>query len=560
MPVLEAVVRLKFEEERAAGRVTFPSPKYARDPVLFCTEVLGFAPTGKQVEILEAVRDHDRVAIPAGRKVGKSRILAALALWWFTQFDDSTIVIVAPCERQITEITWYDLVGLFHESGRCLSCAIRNPDGPRPCEHATSIDGELSASVRSGLRSGQRRVIGLAPRNSDNARGISGPHQLWLIDEASGVGRAIYESADGNRAAGAKLVVAGNPTSRTTWFFDACERLGFHTVRIASTDSPNVKIGRRVVPGLADRPWIEEKRIDWGGPDDPRYQTEVLGLFPTREAQRLCSDAELAACFERHEALTPEALRALEGPLYFGIDPAGGRGGDKSAIVVRRGHVVVDKRAFNGATDQIMAELDVLCVRHRKWGREPYTVNFDGSSTFGADLSEAMRQRKATDDALRWHALEMRGDRHRDPVLREARAARLIDAYYLNLQVRLRTDLTMPFDEDLRVEILFAEFRDDQEDGSSKLIAKREYRKQLGRSPDLSDALAFCFWEGRVAPASRAASEYREELARPLPLQPTADDWEARHGGYRRGEAMDPYPSLDWTRPPGRRGGGEDDE
>jgi hypothetical protein len=540
--MLAPLLREMRVAELAASRVTWPSSRYGGDPVGFCSDVLGFAPTGAQIEILEAVRDHDRVALPSGRKTGKSRILAALALWHFSRWDDATVVLVAPSERQIAEVVWYDMVGLFHASGRCLACFVRDGYGPRPCAHSTQMDGELSASVRSGLRTGQRRIIGLAPRNSDNARGISGPHQLWLLDEASGIPRAIYEAADGNRAAGASLVVAGQPTSRATWFFDACERLAFHTIRLSSVDSPNVKLGRTVVPGLAGESWIREKAEDWGGEDDPRYQVEVLGLFPTREALRLVSDEELASCFQRHEAID---LGAVDGPLYFGIDPAGGRGGDKSAVVARRGAVVLEMIAFNGATDQIAAELDIMVRKHRRSQREPYTVNFDASSTWGADLSTAMRQRQSRgEDTMRWNALEMRGDKSTSPVLRESRSSRLVDAYYLNLSIRLRSDAAIPFDPTLREELLFAEFREDQEDNGSKLISKRQYRKQLGRSPDLSDALAFAFWEGRVAPASRAAAEFAAELAVPLPAPPPGrvnDPWEG--GGSER--AFDPYASSD---------------
>lgn len=547
-PLLESLVREKDAAEASARRVTFPTPKYGGDPVGFCQDVLGFAPTGRQIEILEAVRDNDRVAIPSGRKTGKSRILAALAQWHFTLWEDATVVLVAPSERQIVEVVWYDLVGLYHASGRCLSCVARQPDGPRPCPHSTPVDGELSASVRSGLRSEQRRIIGLAPRNADNARGISGAHQLWLVDEASGVARAIYEAADGNRAAGAKLVVAGQPTSRATWFFDACERLGFHTIRVASTDSPNVRLGRKVVPGLADSAWIEEKRLDWGGEDDPRFQVEVLGVFPTREALRLVSDLELAACFERHEVTDLEAPAGL---LSFGVDPAGGRGGDKSAIVARRGAVVLEMTAFNGATDEILATVDVLARKLRKWPTEPYVVNFDGSSTWGADLFVGLRGRKAQDDTLTVHALEMRGDRKTNPVLRESRCARLVDAYYLNLQVRLRSDAAIPFDPTLREELLFAEFREDQEDGS-KLISKRQYRKQLGRSPDLTDAMAFAFWEGRVAPVSQAAAQSRAErhlapeAAPPAPLGYVNGDESAWAWGGDGAGGEDPHDSPFW--------------
>ncbi len=207
------------------------------------------------------------------------------------------------------------------------------------------------------------------------------------------------------------------------------------------------------------------------------------------------------------------------GALCFGIDPAGGRGGDKSAIVARRGGVVLEMIAFNGATDEIIATLHVLVQKHRRWPTEPHVVNFDGSSMWGADLAQAMRARKSQDDALTWAALEMRGDKKQNPVLRESRCARLVDAYFLNLQVRLRSDAAIPFEPTLREELLFAEFKEDQEDGS-KLISKREYRKQLGRSPDLTDALAFSFWEGRVAPASHAVAEYKAAKQRAAAAAP----------------------------------------
>jgi phage terminase large subunit len=511
-PVLELVHGIKQEEESTEGLITWPSTRYAEDPAAFCIEVLGFAPTRRQLDVFEAVRAHQRVAIPAGRKVGKSRLLAALALWHFSLYEDATVVIVAPCERQIVEITWHDLVALFHASGVCLRCKLLDPDGPRPCAHSACIDGTLAASVRTGLRAGQRRIIGLAPKNSDNARGISGPNQLWLIDESSGVSKEIYEAADGNRAGGAKIVVAGNPTSRSGWFFDSCET--FRCIRISSLESPNVVFGRRVVPGMAEAQWIEEKRADWGE-DDPRYQVEILGIAPTRDGERLCTDEQYSACVARHECGTD---KAATGTLYFGIDPASGSGGDKSTIVARRGSRILTLRRFDGGTDVIMVELDGLLKQHREWAGEEVVINFDASSTWGSDLAAALRSLKLRDDAIIFHGLEMRGAPGADPLMRGSGCARLVDIYWRNLELAIRSDLAVPYDEELRAELIFAEWREDQE-GGAKLISKREYRKKLGRSPDISDALAFSLWEGRILPASRAAAQYREELTVEAPQE-----------------------------------------
>ena len=45
------------------------------DPVWFAQNVIGVEPWSKQKELLYAVRDHDRVAVRSGHKVGKALAL-----------------------------------------------------------------------------------------------------------------------------------------------------------------------------------------------------------------------------------------------------------------------------------------------------------------------------------------------------------------------------------------------------------------------------------------------------------------------------------------------------
>lgn len=51
--------------------VEWPNPKYRNDPVGFFRDVLGVEPWHRQVEVIEAVRDHKRVAVKSGHKVSK---------------------------------------------------------------------------------------------------------------------------------------------------------------------------------------------------------------------------------------------------------------------------------------------------------------------------------------------------------------------------------------------------------------------------------------------------------------------------------------------------------
>ena len=67
------------EQMRARTHVAWPSPRYRDDPVRFFREVLGVDPWHKQIEIIQAVRAHKRVAVKSGHKVSKSHTAAGIA-------------------------------------------------------------------------------------------------------------------------------------------------------------------------------------------------------------------------------------------------------------------------------------------------------------------------------------------------------------------------------------------------------------------------------------------------------------------------------------------------
>jgi hypothetical protein len=178
-------------------------------------------------------------------------------------------------------------------------------------------------------------------------------------------------------------------------------------------------------------------------------------------------------------------------------------------------------RRFNGGTDVIMSELHALIKQFRRYASEELTVNFDASSTWGADLANALRMLRSRDDNIFFYGLEMRGNPQTSALTRGSGCSRMVDVYWRNLELCIRNGLQLPYDEELRGELIFSEWRSDTE-GGARLISKREYRKQLGRSPDSADALAFSLWEGRIIPASNAAAEYRDSVEKAEPLPPDA--------------------------------------
>ena len=504
--LIEAIYAHKQRADRERGVLMWPSTKYERDPVGFCMDILGFAPTAFQAECLTAIVTQDKIVVRSGRKKGKSRAQAAAALWHYCLYRDSAAVLLAPTLEQIHRVVWHDLQGLHAGAGRCVACKQRDPGGPRPCPHSACVDGALSPSCVAGVQVGQRRIWGMAPRNSENTRGPSGARMLYILDEAPGVDEEIFDACCGNIAATGRTIVAfGNPSQRSGWFFDAHTKPGkYHRIAGSSLDSPNLRLDGCKVEGLAGENWIAQMREELAE-DDPRWMVDVLGEFPTREMQRVIDDRALSRMFARAEV--PEEG---DGELYFGIDCAGGIGRDTSVITCRRGYRFEPLLGFQGATDRIMMELEGLLKQHRR-GKETVWVNYDSAGAFGKDLGAALGQLRKRDDQIIARGLDGRGDVSKMPALALSGYSRPRDCYWGNAAQLLKRVVSIPYHDGLAQDLTFAEWDKDPK-GRDRLkdAKKTEQRKATGRSPDFGDAVAYCLWEGRVVPLSEIVTEIRE--------------------------------------------------
>jgi phage terminase large subunit len=238
---------LQAYPDPASIRIEWPCATYRNNPVGFFREVLGINPWSRQIEIIEAVRDHRRVAVASGHKVSKSNTAAGLALWFYCSFDNARVVLTSTTARQIDDILWRELRMMV--------------DGAKE-----TIDGEMRELARSGFKAGFRWITGHTAKEAEAVAGVSGKNLFYIVDEASGVGDPIYEAIEGNRAGGARVLLIGNPTRTEGEHFEAFHSKSkfYKTIRISSEETPNVVEGREVIPGLCERAWVEEKREEWG--------------------------------------------------------------------------------------------------------------------------------------------------------------------------------------------------------------------------------------------------------------------------------------------------------
>src|SRR6059058_5077812 len=83
--------------------------QYQQDPVRFVREVLGSELWSRQVEILEAIREHPQVTVRSGHGVGKTFVAACAALWWVYSFRPSLVLTTAPTARQVESLLWGEI-------------------------------------------------------------------------------------------------------------------------------------------------------------------------------------------------------------------------------------------------------------------------------------------------------------------------------------------------------------------------------------------------------------------------------------------------------------------
>ncbi len=498
----------------------WPSPRWRQDPVGFARDVLGADPWWKQIEIMEAVRDHDRVTVRSGHKVGKSNTAAMLALWFYASFADARVVLTSTTARQVDEILWRELKKV--RSRGILRTGI-------------TIDPEPHELARSGMKAPDlRQITGYTAKDPEAIAGVSGEHLLYIVDEASGVPDTIFEAIEGNRAGGAKLVLFSNPTRVVGEFYASHsreKRALYKQIAISSEDTPNCIEGRKAIPGLATREWVEEKRREWGE-ESGLFKVRVRGEFAASSTNTVIGIDLVAEAVARHETMpTPEPTEA---GLSVGVDVSR-FGDDETVIVVRRGPKVLGMYVSAKEEADVVAQRVLDAVRaHRSPREAPARVKVDAQGV-GAPVYSILR------GDPRFHAdvvavRVMASDRAQKADV----YALCRDQVWFALQEWLRDGGAIPDDAKLEQELVAADYSTAADGRRLKVDSKDLLREKLKRSPDRADALGLAVWDPIVAvvddktPPQRPAYDAYEAPAGSLDAY--SDLGDAYGGG-----GMDPY-------------------
>jgi cytochrome c-type biogenesis protein CcmE len=152
---LERELRRLEASRQFSTRVEIPP-----DPVRFALE-LGIAPDPWQQEVM--ISDHPRKILCCGRQTGKSTVAAILAIHKALTVAGSTVLVVAPGERQ-AKLLFSKAIAIYRKAGY-----------PLPAH----------SERRTGLELSNGSIIEALPAVERTTRGYS--VDLLVVDEAAGV-------------------------------------------------------------------------------------------------------------------------------------------------------------------------------------------------------------------------------------------------------------------------------------------------------------------------------------------------------------------------------------
>lgn len=435
---------------------------YIRKPGLFVREVLKAEPDGWQDIALQALADNQRVAVRAGHGVGKTATEAWAVLWFLLTRPFPKIPCTAPTKPQLMDVLWPEIAKWLMNAP----------------ELAPYVEWQKTRVV---MKQYEERWFATARTSNkpENMAGFHEEHLLFVIDEASGVDDAIFETIDGAlTTAGSKLVMFGNPTRTNGVFYDAFhqDRELYWTYKISCLDSK-----------MASKDYARNMARKYGE-DSDIYRVRVQGEFPQGDPDS----------FIPLELVEDARVRDLEwideDELHIGVDVAR-FGSDETVLAARIGPVAFRLDRYGGRTPTTETVGRVLALARElmeEHGRDYAVVKVDDTGVGGGvtdQLQEIVAEEGLNIDVIPCNngAIPEHDPDHYHDWGTESWGT-LLDRFKAG-EIALKID-----DEDL-IGQLTTRKKEMTSKGKIKLESKEKMKKRGQRSPDRADALVLAFAE-----------------------------------------------------------------
>lgn len=442
--------------------------RWRDDPNQFVLDCFGVAPRDWQAEAMMAVNANRRVTIRSGHGIGKSTLVSWLVLWWhITRFPAKTLITGSGFD-QLKATMWAEM----QMWARKL---------PAPLQDQFDITAE-QLSLKAAPESSFAALRTASPDRTEGLAGFHSPYSLIIADEASGINDKVFEVLSGAMTeAGAKLVLTGNPTRNSGYFYNSFHALrdSFYAMHVSCT----------TCPWISDD-WLKEQEITYGK-DSNAWRIRVEGEFPLAEDDTLIP-LEWVEAAQYRVIDVPVTI-----PVVWGVD-VGGPGGDATAVCKRRGNVLIEPIEHWNDADPAQTAARII-------SRYNMCPNYDRPKLIcvdeigiGAGVVAILRQ----------EGLPVRGVNVAEAAAMNTRFARKRDELWWRLREWFRDrSCKIPRQEALVSELVGPRYAE-LTSGKVKVESKDEMKRRGLKSPNLADSLMLTmeFTPEQLARAGRTGS------------------------------------------------------
>ena len=455
--------------------------KVADDPVLFGEIFLGATFTPDQKRVMQAVQDHDRVAVHSGHAVGKTYLAAALVMWFLHSRRPAKVITTAPTWTQVDEVLWSE-IRMAHERSVVDLGSEMPPRAPE-----MRVDGEHFA-------------IGISTDQPARMQGYHSPNQMIIIDEAAGVEQKIWDGVEFIASGGkVKILCIGNPESPDGPFFEACCGGSglWHSINLSCLDHPNITGEGDPIPGAVTPDWIEGRELEWGV-GSPLFQARVQGLFPEEGTDTLISLKWVTEA-------TGKSFKAEWTPTVIACDVAR-FGEDETVLVVLKNQAVLKLDAWKGR-DLMETVGRIQKLKTELELGEVAAVVIDDCG-LGGGVTDRLRE-------LGHNVLPFNGgSKARDE---KDFLNKRAEAWWGLREAFREGQIGVPDDAMLKSQLTSIKYKP-RSDGRVELEKKDDMLKRGVKSPDRGDALVMAWWgRGQLWAARALATSPRSSNSRDKP-------------------------------------------
>jgi len=415
-----------------------------------------------QEEFLSALAngntEKNRISIRSGHGVGKTAALCFAKLWFLQTRPNGGVLVVANSQSQLKDNNWAEAKRWVNKMPKIWADQFD--------VQATYIKNNAMGSFATARTA--------TKDNPEAIQGFRGEETLIMCDEASGIPDITFESGMGSLSQpGTKLVLTGNPTRGTGYFYDSHNTLRdiFYCMHV-----PSYTVERSTGH-------IEDVKKKYGEGSNA-WRVRVEGEFPQEEDDAVIPRYLIDDAFKRE-------AEGYDAPIIWGVDVAEGVGRDRTALVKRKGNVLLDKKLKPVQAWLTKNPMEVAGMIYDEYQRlpkleRPFSINVD---TVGIGAPLFYRLKELGLPAKKVNVAESPSSKERfvrmkDELWWEARE------WFEGLDVSLDPDDEMQ--RELAVELSIPLYQISSA-GKIRVESKQELKKRGVNSPDLAEALIMTF-------------------------------------------------------------------